>query len=309
MKVAFLFSGQGAQTVGMGKDLYNHYSESRAIFNEANEILGWDVKELCFEDPNQYIHQTRYTQPALFTTSVAALKVVQSQGILSDVVAGFSLGEYTALFASGALSFKQALELVEKRAIYMDEVSKQVEGTMAAILGLTRKEIEQLLTQVDQGIVEIANDNCPGQLVISGEIAAVQQLCEIAKENGAKRALPLKVSGPFHSSLLEQAAHLMAEEIKQIQIIDPVIPMISNVSARPLDAIEIRKNIPIQIKSGVRWRESMGYLVQQGTDLFIEIGVGKTLCGFMNKIDKTKMTCNVDNIASLEKTLEILKGD
>lgn len=309
MKVGFLFSGQGAQSVGMGKDLYDNYFESKAIFNKANEILGWDVKALCFEDPSGLINQTRYTQPALFTTSAAAYMVAKSQGIVPDIVAGFSLGEYTALFASGALTFEQALKLVEKRAIYMDNISQKVNGTMAAILGLTREEVDQICLDQNVGTVEIANDNCPGQLVISGEVPAVQKVCEIAKEKGAKRTLPLKVSGPFHSSLLEEAAKHMELEVKELQVEQPIVPIISNVTARPMNSIEIKKNIPTQIMTGVRFRESIEYLVQEGVDTFVEIGIGKTLCGFVNKTDKSKLTCNIDNVASLNKTLQILRGE
>lgn len=308
MKVAFLFSGQGAQAVGMGMDLYNNYSESKAIFNKANDILGWDVKKLCFEDPEGLIHQTRYTQPALFTASIAALVAAQANGLSPDMVAGFSLGEYGALFASGALSFEQVLTLVEKRAIFMDEISQKVNGTMAAIMGLTIEEVENLCKNQDIGIVDVANDNCPGQLVISGEIAAVEKACEMAKEKGAKRTVILNVSGPFHSILLNEAAEKMEKEIQLTQILEPARPIISNVTARPMNAEEIKRNIPIQIKSRVRFRESIEYLIDQGTDTFVEIGVGRTLCNFVKKVDKTKIMCNIENKMSLEKAIQVLGG-
>lgn len=308
MKVAFLFSGQGAQSVGMGKDLYHHYTESKTIFNDANDILGWDLKKLCFEDPEGLISQTRYTQPALFVASAAALVAAKANGINADAVAGFSLGEYTALFASGALSFEQALMLVEKRAIYMDDASKKVNGKMAAILGLSIEKVEEVCKMQTDGVVEVANDNCPGQVVISGEAKAVERVCELAKENGAKRALLLNVSGPFHTVLLEEAAKQMEAQIKSLEIAEPIIPFISNVEARPIDAKGILKNIPLQIKSRVRFRESIEYLIHQGVDQFVEIGTGKTLCGFVKKTDRSKVTCHIESPETLEKAKEVLGG-
>lgn len=308
MKVAFLFSGQGTQAVGMGLDLYNYYSESKAIFNQANEILGWDLKKLCFEDLEGLIDQTRYTQPALFTTSIAGLVAAQANGLSPDQVAGFSLGEYGALFASGALSFEQALSLVEKRAIYMDEISQKVNGSMAAILGLTIEEVEELCKNQEIGIVDIANDNCPGQLVISGEIEAVKKVCEMATEKGARRTVDLNVSGPFHSVLLNEAADKIEKEIQFMQILEPKIPIISNVTARPMDGKEILINIPLQIKSRVRFRESIEYLIGQEVDVFVEIGVGKILCNFVKKVDRSKITCHIESQKSLQKAIEIVGG-
>ena len=244
----------------------------------------------------------------MFTASAAAFVAAKANGITPELVAGFSLGEYTALFAAGALSFEQALTLVEKRAIYMDEISQSVNGTMAAILGLSIEKVEELCAQQESGIVEIANDNCPGQLVISGEKAAVQRVCEMAKESGAKRTLPLNVSGPFHSVLLEEAAQKMTEEIKHIQIMEPVVPIISNVEARPIDAEGIRTNIPLQIKSRVRFRESIQYLMDQDVDHFIEIGKGKTLCNFVRKVDKSKVVSHIESPDTLKKTKELLGG-
>ena len=308
VKIAFLFSGQGAQAVGMGLDLYNYYSESKAIFNQANEILGWDLKKLCFEDPEGLIDQTRYTQPALFTSSIAAFVAAQANGLSPDMVAGFSLGEYGALFASGALCFEQTLTLVEKRAVYMDEISQKTNGTMAAILGLTIEEVENLCKDQDIGIVDIANDNCPGQLVISGEKEAVKQVCKMAKEKGARRTVNLNVSGPFHSILLNEAGKQIEKEIEALEILEPKIPIISNVTARPMDAKQVRENIPLQIKSRVRFRESIEYLIDQDTDVFVEIGIGKTLCNFVKKTNKNKITCHIENQKSLEKAIEILGG-
>ncbi|NLI89466.1 MAG: ACP S-malonyltransferase [Epulopiscium sp.] len=308
MKVAFLFSGQGAQAVGMGMDLYNYYSESKMIFDHAEDIVGWDLKKLCFEDPHGLINKTRYTQPALFTVSVAALEAAKANGIMPDIVAGFSLGEYTALYASGALSFEETLRLVEKRAVFMDRASEKLDGSMAAILGLQVDEIEDLCKKEEIGVVEIANDNCPGQLVISGESKAVARLCQMAKDRGAKRTLKLNVSGPFHSSLLEEAAKEMEEEIKLLDIKEPIIPIVSNVLARPMDAGEIIDNIPLQIKSRVRFRESIEYLIKEEVDLFIELGKGKTLCSFVRKMDKNKLVANIESPETLKKTQEIVGG-
>ncbi|MGL4345262.1 MAG: ACP S-malonyltransferase [Cellulosilyticaceae bacterium] len=311
MKIAFLFSGQGAQYPGMGKDLYENYTESRQIFDKASEVLDWDVKEVCFYDTQGIINQTRYTQSALFTTTMAAYEAVKAQGIQAAAVVGFSLGEYSALVASGILTFEDALKLVEKRACYMDACALEAKGMMAAVIGLDGEQIKLVCEESSkQGyIVTLANDNCPGQVVISGEQSAIEKVTPMLKEKGAKRVMPLRVSGAFHSPLMEKAAEQLQAELNQFTFADAKVPIVSNVTADYMDAEGARENIPLQIVNGVRFRESIEKLLDEGFDTFIEIGVKKTLCGFVNKISKTAKTLNVEDVESLKKVLEELGGE
>ncbi|MGL4736122.1 MAG: ACP S-malonyltransferase [Cellulosilyticaceae bacterium] len=311
MKIAFLFSGQGAQYPGMGKDLYENYTESREIFDQASKVLDWDVKEVCFEDSKGIINQTRYTQSALFTTTMAAYEVLKAQGVTAEAVIGFSLGEYSALVASGILSFEEALRLVEKRACYMEDAAQSRNGGMAAVIGLEASAIEAVCEQVSKEgfIVTLANDNCPGQVVISGEQSAIDQAALRLKEAGAKRIMPLRVSGAFHSPLMDEAATKLSSELDQFEFKQVAVPIVSNVTATYMQADEARENIPLQIVNGVRFRESIMKLLDEGFDTFIEIGVKKTLCGFVNKISKDAKTLNVEDTESLKKVLEELGGE
>ncbi|MGL5676015.1 MAG: ACP S-malonyltransferase [Cellulosilyticaceae bacterium] len=310
MKIAFLFSGQGVQYAGMGQDLYNHYSESKQIFDKANEVVDWDLKEVCFQDQNELINQTRFTQGALFTTSVAAFSAALAQGIVPEAVLGFSLGEYSALVASGILTFEDALKLVELRANYMDTCAKEKDGGMAAVIGLANEGIEEVCEAIKNEGYELvlANDNCPGQVVISGEKTAIEKATPLLKEKGAKRVLPLKVSGAFHSPLMEEAASKLQEELARFDFNEPTTPIVSNVTAQYMDKDEAIQNIPLQIVQGVRFRESINDLIEQGFDTFIEIGVKKTLCNFVTKINSDVKVFNIEDKASLEKVLEELGG-
>lgn len=310
MKIAFLFSGQGVQYAGMGQDLYNHYSESRQIFDKANTLLDWDVKEVCFQDSNAIINQTRYTQGALFTTSLAAFYVARAQGIVPDAVLGFSLGEYDALVASGILRFEEALKLVDQRARFMDECAKKNEGGMAAVIGLENAVIQEVCKRISENnrIIVLANDNCPGQVVISGEKVAIEEATPLLKEKGARRVMPLNVSGAFHSPMMQEAADHLQQILKEEDFSEPSIPIVSNVSAYNMDKEEAIKNIPLQITQGVRFRESILHLIDQGFDTFIEIGVKKTLCGFVTKIAKNVKVFNIEDEASLNKVLSELGG-
>ena len=303
MKIAFLFSGQGVQYPGMGQDLYHSYSESKEIFEKANEIVDWDIKEVCFQDQNGLIHQTRFTQGALFTTSMAAFYATVAQGIMPEAVLGFSLGEYSALVASGILSFEEGLRLIELRAKYMEECTEETEGGMAAVIGILNNEIEEVCKKVqEEGLkLILANDNCPGQVVISGEKVAIEKAIPLLKDKGARRVMPLNVSGAFHSPLMKKAANKLEEHLSQFQFYNPQISIVSNVSAKYMTREESIKYIPRQIVEGVRFRESIEYLIEQGFDTFIEIGVKKTLCQFVSKINKDVRVLNIEDQESLEK--------
>ena len=311
MKIAFLFSGQGVQYAGMGKNLYEHYTESQEAFDRASEILDWDVKEVCFEDKNALINQTRYTQAALFTTSIAAFNAAKAKGIVPSAVLGFSLGEYSALVASGVLNFEQALQLVDKRAFYMDECAKEKDGGMAAVIGLQKESVEQVCQQIKNEGLElvVANDNCSGQVVISGEKTAIEKATPLLKEKGARRIMPLNVSGAFHSPLMEEAAKHLKEELTHFDFNEVTTPIISNVTASYMDKNEVIENIPLQVVRGVRFRESIEKLIEEGFDTFIEIGVKKTLCNFVSKISSDVKVLNIEDEASLQKVLEFLGGE
>ena len=311
MKIAFLFSGQGVQYAGMGKNLYEHYTESKEAFDRASEILDWDVKEVCFEDKNALINQTRYTQAALFTTSIAAFNAAKAQGVVPSAVLGFSLGEYSALVASGALNFEQALKLVDKRAFYMDECAKEKDGGMAAVIGLQKEMVEQVCQHIKSEGLElvVANDNCPGQVVISGEKTAIEKAIPFLKEKGARRIMPLNVSGAFHSPLMEEAAENLRKELIHFDFNEITTPIISNVTASYMNKNEVIENIPLQVVRGVRFRESIEKLIEEGFDTFIEIGVKKTLCNFVSKISSDVKVLNIEDEASLQKVLEFLGGE
>lgn len=311
MKIAFLFSGQGVQHAGMGKNLYEHYTESQETFDRASNILDWDVKEVCFEDKNALINQTRYTQAALFTTSIAAFNAAKAQGIVPSAVLGFSLGEYSALVASGVLTFEEALKLVDKRAFYMDECAKQKDGGMAAVIGLQKEAIDEICQAIQSEGLElvVANDNCPGQVVISGEKTAIEKASPLLKEKGARRVMPLNVSGAFHSPLMDIAASNLKDELTHVNFKEVTTPIISNVTANYMDKDEVICNIPLQIIKGVRFRESIEKLIAEGFDTFIEIGVKKTLCNFVSKIAPDVKVLNIEDEASLQNVLSVLGGE
>lgn len=310
MKIAFLFSGQGVQYPGMGQDLYTHYSESRTIYDKADALLNWDLKEVCFHDQEGLIHQTRFTQSALFTTSIAALCAAKAQGIVPDAVLGFSLGEYSALVASGILSFEDGLKLVEKRSEYMEACTKQNEGSMAAVIGLSNEEVEAVCEAIRlEGLtIVLANDNCPGQVVISGEKKAIDQAITQLKAKGARRVMPLNVSGAFHSPLMMGAANKLLNTLETIQFCRPVVPIVSNVTATYMTEDEARAYIPIHMIKGVRFRESILKLIDDGFDTFIEIGVKKTLCQFVSKINKDVRIFNIEDAQSLQYVISEIGG-
>ena len=305
-KVAYVFAGQGAQKVGMGRDIAEKYSIADEIFEKASQALGIDMKAMIFEGDEETLKITENTQPAILTASVACLEVLNEKGLKADVVAGLSLGEYTAHVASGSISFEQAVKLVRKRGKYMQETVPVGVGAMAAIIGLeTEKVIESCNEAGDIGIVQPANFNCPGQIVIAGEVKAVEKACEIAKTKGAKRAMLLPVSAPFHCVMLKPAGDKLAAELENISINEMSIPVISNVTAEYIKSKEDIKELLVrQVSSPVRWEDSIRKMMDDGVDTFIQIGPGKTLSGFIKKINKDVKTLNVEDIPSLENTLK-----
>lgn len=304
-KTAFLFPGQGAQYTGMGKEFYDTYETARKVFDLASKATGLDIAELCFTE-NDRLNITEYTQIAMLTCETAILKVLEEQGIKADVCAGLSLGEYGALAAAKVMELEDLFRLIRSRGIFMQE-AYPVGGAMTAVLGLDADTIREVCEETE-GIVSIANDNCPGQIVITGQEAAVQKASEKLTEAGAKRCVPLKVSGPFHSALLKGAGEKLAAELAAVEVHDPVIPYFCNVEAAPVtEASGVKELLARQVSGTVRWRESMLQMIADGVDTFIEIGPGKTLTGFLRKTDRNVKAINVDTVADLQKLRETLK--
>ncbi len=310
-KIAFVFPGQGAQAVGMGKDVYDHSELAREVFDKASEAVGLDLKALCFEENND-INITEYTQVCLLTTSVAIMEELRSRGIEPDVAAGLSLGEYCALVAAKSMNYVDAAKAVRKRGIFMQEEVPAGEGGMAAILGLEAKEIEGVIADMDK--VQIANYNCPGQIVISGETGQVAAAADKLKEAGARRAVTLNVSGPFHSTLLAGAGDKLKEVLDQLVIEKPQIPYVANASAQYVtEQAEIEPLLVKQVSSSVRWQQSVEVMVADGVDTFLEIGPGRTLAGFNKKIGKAIgkeiTTYTIGTMEDIDKVVAALKGD
>lgn len=302
-KIAFMFPGQGAQYVGMGKDFYDAVPESREMFELAGKAGGLDVVSLCFEE-NDNIHITEYTQIAMLAAEMAVLKAVEGKGIRPDVTAGLSLGEYGALAASGVMSPEDVFKVVRARGIYMQE-AVPTGGAMTAVLGLDADAIEKICEETE-GIVSIANYNCPGQIVITGEERAVAAASEKLLAAGAKRCLPLKVSGPFHSKMLEGAGEKLGDVLADVEINEIRIPYIANVTADYVtDKEQVKGLLTRQVSSSVRWQQTIERMLKDGVDTFIEIGPGKTLSGFMRKIDKSVKTINIEKLEDLEKLEEL----
>ena len=311
MKTLFMFSGQGAQYAGMGKDLYENFAVAKDIFDRADEVLGYSIKDICFNDEEK-LGETEYAQPAILTMSVAAMKVLEEQGIHADMTAGLSLGEYSAYVASGAMKFEEAVALVQKRGKFMAEAVPSGVGAMYAVIGLDTELVKEACEEAVSeglGLAIPANYNAPGQVVIAGKAESVKRAAELAKEKGAKMAVQLKVSGPFHTELLLPAAEKLNTELKKMTIAPMNIPVFTNVDAQIVKSEE--DIVPIltrQICLPVRWEDIVNNAVENGAEAFVELGPGKTLCGFVKRIVKGVVNVNVEDSASLEKAVAKLKA-
>lgn len=308
-KIGFVYAGQGSQVVGMGKSFYDNYQVARDVFD--NIDLDIDIKKLCFEGPLEELSKTSNTQPCMVAVAVVATKLLKENGVVPDYVAGLSLGEYSALNASGVLDDQMAINLVRFRGQAMERAAIGIKSKMIAIIGLDRELLNEAVDEASNlGVVSIANYNCPGQLVIGGEANAVTKASELALEKGARRAIPLNTSGPFHTSLLVPASLELKEKFASVEFKEMKIPVVFNSSAKELEADEsVAKMLEKQVMSSVYFEDSVRYMIANGVDTIIEIGPGKVLSGFIRKIDKTIKTYQVENQTSLEKTLAGLKGE
>jgi [acyl-carrier-protein] S-malonyltransferase len=308
MTIAFLFPGQGSQAVGMGKELAGQHPIARQTFDEADEALGYKLSQLCFEGPEEQLRLTEITQPAILTASVAAWRVLKEKGLTPSFVAGHSLGEYSAHVAAGTLTFADAVRTVRNRGTYMQEAVPVGVGAMAAILGVELEKVTAICAEAAQGeVCDPANMNSAEQIVISGNTAAVERAAKLANERGAKRAVMLPVSAPFHCSLMKPAQDLLAGDLSALTFQNPVIPVACNVDAMLVqDAAASRDALVRQVTGSVKWEQSMQLLIAQGVERFVEVGPGKVLCGLMRQIDRSKACSSVGDEASLQKTLEQL---
>jgi [acyl-carrier-protein] S-malonyltransferase len=306
-KIAFVFPGQGAQYVGMGQEVFDNYPEAQAVFQEADQTLGRSISDICFHGPDNLLKDTRNAQPAIVTTSIAIMKVLAQEGIKPDFTAGHSLGEYSALIASKAVSFGNGLQLVNTRSRLMAEADPEQQGTMAAILGIDRNTLTGLIQEAStSGQVEAANYNCPGQIVVSGAKSGVTKLQELVSAKGGK-VIPLAVSGAFHSSFMKKAADAFRPEVEKVQWSNPVPPVIANVSAKPVSKEELTDSLYRQIFSSVLWEDSLIYLSSQGVKTFVEVGPGKVLSGLVKKTLKDATFVNCEDLSSIKKALAILR--
>ena len=308
-KIGFVYAGQGSQVVGMGKSFYDNYQIAKDVFD--NIDLDIDVKKLCFEGPIEELSKTSNTQPCMVTVAIIATRLLKENGIVPDYVAGLSLGEYSALNAAGVLTDNDAIDLVRFRGQAMERAAAGIESKMFAIIGLDRELLNEAVNEAkDLGFVAIANYNCPGQLVIAGEVDAVTKASELALDKGARRAIPLNTSGPFHTELLAPASKELKEKFTTVTFNEMQIPVVFNSSAKELEpGTSIAKMLEKQVMSSVYFEDSIRYMISKGVDTIIEIGPGKVLSGFIRKIDKSIKTYQVEDQASLEKTLMGLKGE
>lgn len=308
-KLAFVFPGQGAQTVGMGKAMADLYPEARTVFEEADEALGFALSDIVFNGPEERLRLTYYTQPAILTTSVALYRVFEKEGFIPAYTAGHSLGEYSALVAAGAMEFADAVRVVHARGKLMDEAVPAGQGAMSAVIGGDRAAIRTVCERVSEttGVVELANINCPGQVVISGQAEAVAKAGERLSEKGM-RIIPLVVSGPFHCSLMQPAAEKLVNVLNGVTVRDAKIPVVANVSAKPvLSADEIRGALYEQVASPVLWEDSVKFMLEQGVEAFVEIGPGQVLSGLIRKVNRRVQTLSIQDPDTYVKTVSVLK--
>ncbi|MBX6359941.1 MAG: ACP S-malonyltransferase [Acidobacterium ailaaui] len=311
-KLVFLFPGQGSQTVGMGRDLYEKFAIAKQTFEEADDALRFSLSKLCFEGPEEQLRLTEFTQPAIFTVSIAAQRVLAEKGILPSFAAGHSLGEYSANVAAGVLSFADAVKTVRNRGRYMQEAVPAGQGAMAAVLGLGAEAVVEVCARAARetaAIVSAANLNSPEQTVISGAVAAVERAAALAKEAGAKRAVMLPVSAPFHCALMQPAQDRLAEDLRRLNFSAPKVPIVTNVDAALVtEAGPLCDALVRQVTGSVRWVESVRLLTEQKPTHFLEVGPGKVLCGLLRQIDRSQTALNVEDTASLEKALATLEA-
>ena len=308
-KTAYIFPGQGSQIVGMGKDFYNQFDEAKDVYKKADEVLGYSISDICFNGDTETLNKTKNTQPAILTTSLAILEVIKKQYAAQvSATAGHSLGEYGSLFLAGVLPLETAIKITSERAKLMNEAAENTQGGMAAVLGLSEEDILRGIEELSpSGVISVANYNCPGQIVITGEKELIEKSQEVFKNLGAKRVVPLAVSGAFHSQLMGTAADKFAEIIKDIEFNDAKIPVYENIDGMKVTSgKELKYRLPKQIYSSVMWTQTVENMIKDGIDIFVEIGSGKVLSGLVKKINSDVKILNVNSIETLESTLKEL---